>query len=384
MGIVIIGTGLAGYGAAREFRRHDTGSPLTLVTAGVGEAYSKPALSTALRKGQQPDDLVQAEAEAMATELDAQVRTSTPVEHIDTERRRVHLASGEIIAYERLLLAVGADPAPAPLGGDGTDRVFRVNSLSEYRHLRTALADAQRVVIMGGGLVGCEFADDLARGGFEVELVHTGAYPLDGLLPDPAGAALGDALDGLGVVRHPGTTVEAVAQRGAGIEATLADGRRRPCGLVLSAVGLRPRIGLAEEAGLRVRRGICVDRWLATSDPHIHALGDCAEICGRVMPYVAPITYASRALGRTLAGEPTPAEFPVMPVSVKTGCLPTVVEPPDDPHAGQWHFDGTAPDLRGEFRDANGALTGFVLTGRRMRERMALTRAMTGGSESAG
>lgn len=375
MSIVIIGTGLGGYTTAREFRKHDTQTPLTIVTADSGRAYYKPRLSNAYRKGDAPRDLVQSAPDAMADEVDARVITHDAVTGVDRDNRQVTLASGERIGYQRLVLATGADPMTPALDGDGLNRVYQVNDLDEYESFRQAADPASRVLIMGGGLIGSEFANDLAEAGYDVAMVFPESLPLPKLLPATPGGALKQALEELGVSCYTGCTLERVDNHGEGVVATLSDGGKLSADLVLAAIGLRPRTGLADAAGLDTEHGIIVDRELTTSDPCIHALGDCAQVAGYVLPYVMPLTNAAKALGRTLAGEPTQVEYPVMPVTVKTSCCQVVAWPPGS-RDGEWQVDGEGRDLRCEYRDATGALLGFALTGKRIKERMTLTREM--------
>lgn len=376
MSIVIVGTGLAGYNTAKSLRKHDASIPLTMVTADSGRSYSKPMLSTGLRKGQTPADLVQATPQEMAEQLDARVVTEAGVEAIDRAGRTLQLVSGEVIRYDRLVLATGADPLAPRIDGDAADRVLQVNDLEQYEAFRHAVADAQRVLIMGGGLIGCEFANDLAEAGYDVDLVFPEAAPLPRLLPERPAKALQAALEGLGVTVHTGVTLDAINSAEAGVMARLSDGRECQADVVLAAIGLQPRVALAQAVGLDVGQGIVVDRYLTTSDPAIHALGDCAEVEGYVLPYVAPLNNAAKALGATLAGDTTAVSYPVMPVMVKTSCCQVVAWPPAHGVAGEWHYDGEGQDLRGEFRDDDGTLLGFFLTGSRIKERMAVTREM--------
>ena len=378
MSIVIIGTGLGGYNTAKELRKHDTETPLTLISADSGRSYSKPMLSTGYRKEQTPADLVQGEPEAMAEQLDARVITGTAVEAIHREASTVRLAGGETVPYDQLVLAMGADTITPPIGGDAAEEIFQINDLDQYEQFREAAADARRVLIMGGGLIGCEFANDLRDAGYSVDVVFPEPLPLQKLLPERPARALYDALTELGVTLHTGVTVEEVNRSGNGLTATLSDGSTLEADIVLAAIGLKPRTALAKTAGLEIGQGIRVDQTLASSDPAIFALGDCAEVEGWVLPYVAPLTNAARALGKTLAGETTPVQYPVMPVTVKTSCCQVVAWPPEPDAEGEWQFDGDGRDLRGEFRDADGNLLGFALTGKRIKERMPLTKEMPG------
>ncbi|MCA8967723.1 MAG: FAD-dependent oxidoreductase, partial [Planctomycetes bacterium] len=158
--IVIVGTGLAGYSTARELRKLDTSTPIVLVTGDGGWFYSKPMISNALGRGQAPMDLPTATAEEMAGDLSARVLTRTRVERIDTAARTV-TAGGETIAYRDLVLALGADPVRPKLAGDAVDRVLSINDLDDYVRFRAALDGRRRVAVLGAGLIGSEFANDL-------------------------------------------------------------------------------------------------------------------------------------------------------------------------------------------------------------------------------
>jgi rubredoxin-NAD+ reductase len=139
--------------------------------------------------------------------------------------------------------------------------------------------------------------------------------------------------------------------------------------VVVRAIGLRPRTGLAADAGLRTGRGITTDRYLATSTDGIHALGDCAEVDGIVLPFVMPINHCARALAATLTGEPTPVDYPVMPVIAKTSCCPVQLYPPPHGIAGTWSEEELEGGTRNLFYDADSTLRGFCLTGSAVREK---------------
>ncbi len=155
---------------------------------------------------------------------------------------------------------------------------------------------------------------------------------------------------------------------------TLADGSQLQADIVLSAIGLRPRIALAQAAGLDVNRGIKVDAHLRSSDADIFALGDCAEIEGRVQPFVLPIMHAARALAKTLAGEDTAVVFPAMPVVVKTPAHPVAVLPVARDAAGAWQTLASGNGIKMAFLDASDRISGFMLTGEFAAERSEMTK----------
>ncbi|MDD5363922.1 MAG: FAD-dependent oxidoreductase [Gallionellaceae bacterium] len=360
--IVIIGSGLAGYSLAREIRKRDGTVPLTLVTADGGEVYAKPNLSNALAQRRDPGQLASETAEQVALRLNATILTHTRITAIDRAGKRL-LSDGGEIPYGRLVLALGADPIPHGLGGDGTDRVHAVNDLDDYARFRAALVGKKRVAIIGGGLIGCEFANDLVATGHTVEVVQYGPWPLDRLVPEQVGLALASGLAQRGVVWHFGRSAKNIELAGEGVTLALDDGHRVEADLVLSAIGLRSRTAMAEAAGLAVNRGIVVDRQLRSSDPDIHAMGDCAEVEGLVLPFVQPLLAQARTLAAVLAGEEAAIVYPAMPVVVKTPASPLVVAPPPMGTAGSWQIEATDKGLIARYLDSESNLLGFALGG---------------------
>ena len=360
--LVIVGTGLAGYSLAREFRKRDGATPLLMITADDGASYSKPMLSAALDKGQDADTLVIADAARMATKLGAEIRTATRVTALDTARRCLRTGADEV-TYGRLALAVGADPIRLTIDGDAADQVLSVNDLRDYAHFCARLAGRNRVAILGGGLIGCEFANDLRRAGVEVDLIDLAPALLPRLLPPTAALALQRGLEAIGVRMHLQSSASAVSRSDGGVQLSLSDGGTLQADLVLSAVGLRPRTNLAASAGLRVERGIVTDRYLQTSAEDVYALGDCAEVNGLLLPFVMPLMAAARALAATLGGEPTPVRYPAMPIVVKTPDCPTVISPPLPGTPGQWQEWEAGDGVRALYTDDHGQVHGFALVG---------------------
>ena len=359
--IVIIGSGLAGYTVLRELRKRDQATPVTLITADDGHFYSKPNLSNAFSAGKTADQLVNTPAEKMAADLNAQVMTNTRISAIDTVGKKIRWDGGET-EYASLVMALGADPIPHGLTGPGSERVYAVNDLQDYRQFRSALKPESRVAILGGGLIGSEFANDLAASGHKVEVAHLGPWPLERLTPEPVGRALADALSAVGVVWHFGRTAKSIETSGEGVVLTLDDGSQIEADIVLSSIGLRSRTQLAASAGIKVNRGIVVDKTLQTSVPDIYALGDCAEVDGQVLPFVLPLMQQARALAATLAGEETEVRYPVMPVVVKTPALPMAVLPPAS--NGGWQVDCKEDGICALHVDEGQNIQGFALTGR--------------------
>lgn len=360
--IVIVGSGLAGYTLLKEIRKRDTVMPVTLVTADDGAFYSKPSLSNALATGRTAAALASASAEKMAADLNAAVLTHTRVTAIDTQGQRIRTDHGEL-EYGKLVLALGADPFPHGLAGSGAAGVLAVNDLADYVAFRSALDGKKRIAVLGGGLIGCEFANDLAHAGFAVDVVHLGGWPLERLLPVEAGQRLADSLAALGVNWHFGRSGKSVEQTANGYRVELDNGEALEVDVVLSAIGLRPRTQLAQAAGIPVGRGIQTDDLLETGAANVYAMGDCAEVEGLNLPYVQPLMVQARALAATLTGTPTSVVYPAMPVTVKTPAHPVVVLPPKIGAAGGWKVECSDTGICALHTDAAGRLQGFALTG---------------------
>lgn len=371
--IVIVGTGLSGYSLAKEIRKQDKDIPIVMVTADDGYSYSKPMLSTGFTKGKEADELAQASAEAMVEQLNLQLRTYTTVTGIDPDAHELVLGD-ERLGYSKLVLAWGADVIRLSIAGDGHERVFSINDLMDYRAFRKALKGKKRVAIMGAGLIGCEFANDLRNGDVDVDVIAPSDALMPGLLPPAAAAAVRDGLEGLGVRFHLETVVEHIANSGEGVRLTLANGEELDSDLVISAVGLRPRTELAAAAGLETQRGIVVNRALETSMPDVYALGDCAEVDGHVLLYVLPLMACARALAKTLVSERTEVKYGTMPVMVKTPCCPTAVCPPPANASGNWEVDADGQDVRALFKSESGEVLGFAVTGGYAMEKQALSK----------
>lgn len=386
--VVIVGAGLAGYNLARELRKADADVPIVVVSACGAGFYSKPMLSNALTSGKTATTLVMKSAEKMAEELRARVLPRTRVTQVDASAQTLTLSSGEVLRYRDLVLAAGADPIRLPLQGDAADAVLSVNDLDDFATFAQALeagsADqpVQRVVILGGGLIGCEFANDLLARGVVPTVVDVADRVLARLLPAEASAMLQARLEAAGAQFKLGVGVvsvsvsASVSPTGRGLSVTLSDGSALQADVVVSAVGLKPRTELAAMAGATLGRGVQVSRLLATSVPHVHALGDCAEVEGQWLPYVMPLMQQARALAATLAGTPTPVSYPVMPVVVKTPAWPTVVCPPPADATGHWEVTSSDDALEARFVSASsaeqaGALLGFVLQGKAVSQRQA-------------
>ena len=373
--IVIIGAGHAGYQLVKEIRKLDTEKSILVLCADSGDYYSKPLLSNGFSKGKSAEAMVQKSAADMAAECHIEVKNFCLVQDIDAAGKKLQTSHGEV-HYQRLILATGASALTPPLPEAALAISQPINDLDDYRHFLTRSSSKKQLCILGAGLVGIEYANDLVNAGFQVSVVALEHQPLAQLMPAKLGDQLTAALEQLGVTFYWGSPIADATVNNGYCELTLKDGRQFSTELILSAIGLRPNIDLAKKAGLICGKGIQVDQYLRSSDANIYALGDCAQICQQVLMYITPINLSAKALAATLIGVDTALQLPPMPVLVKSPALPVVSCQNRQPEQGNWHISGEGADLQALWFDEQQQLQAFALTGKMVGQRMRLIKQM--------
>ena len=204
-GVLIVGSGMAGVTLARELRKLDANADITLISADGGGFYSKPNISNALAAGKLADQLMMSQRDALAAQLKIQIHSNVQVTAIDAQSATVVTSLADF-KYQHLVLALGARPTRLPIAGDGAADVLSVNHLDHYAEFRRALGGKsdgkKRVAILGAGLIGCEFANDLRLGGFEVDVFDLAPQALGRLLPAQTAAFLQQRMENAGVKFH--------------------------------------------------------------------------------------------------------------------------------------------------------------------------------------
>ncbi|CAL9570138.1 FAD-dependent oxidoreductase [Streptomyces sp. Tu 3180] len=297
--VVVIGSGLAGVRLAR--RLGELGTPVTLIGEEEHRPYNRVLLAEVLAGRYGP--------EVIALPAPAEL-TRARVTGVDRAGRTVTCADGSVIAYGRLVLATGSNPVLPPLRGLFTgDRqlpegVHAFRTMDDCLGLAKAVRPGVRAVVIGGGLLGVSAARALAVRGAQVVLAQQSERLMERQLDPAASGLVRRHLDALGVEVHTECRVRDVrCVAGAVRSVELADGYALDADLVVLACGVHPRTGLAQAAGLEVRKGVVVDDELRTSDPYIHAVGDCAQHAGTVYGLAAPALEQADALAALLAGD---------------------------------------------------------------------------------
>jgi rubredoxin---NAD+ reductase len=339
-----------------------------MICADDARNYAKPTLSNALVGNKAPAQIALGDAEKMSTQLNMQILNHTWVKNIDTAAHCLSLEKdGQTTqqSYSKLILALGASPIRLPLQGNAADQLHVVNNLNDYTAFRAQLDQktTQRVVILGAGLIGCEFANDLQQSGHQTTVIDLAQQPLARLLPNDVANVFQEKLQQAGIGFELGTTVTAIDQAANAYHVSLSNGKTLVADVMLSAIGLRANTELAEQAGIQISRGIVANTQLETNIADIYAVGDCAEINGTLLPYVMPIMQQARALAKTLSGNTTHVHYPAMPVAVKTPAAPLTVLPAPQDVSVSWQVETQEDGLIAKAIDAEQTLRGFVLLG---------------------
>ncbi|XXD08454.1 NADH:flavorubredoxin reductase NorW [Klebsiella sp. R445] len=372
-GIVIIGSGFAARQLVKNIRKQDPQVPLTLIAADSMDEYNKPDLSHVVSRGQSADDLTLQTAGEFAEQYNLRLFPHTWVSDIDAENQLVKSQDREW-RYDKLVLATGAAPFVPPV--PGRELMLTLNSQREYGAAHSQLRDARRVLIVGGGLIGCELAMDFCRAGKAVTVVDHAASVLSALMPPEVSSRLQHRMTGMGIHLLLQTGLEGLEQQADGIHVALAGERSTVVDAVVAAVGLRPETALARHAGVAIQRGVVVNRQLQTSHPAIYALGDCAEIDGKVLPFLQPIMLSAMCLSKTLLGQSGELRLPPMLVKVKTPDLPLHLAGETQRDDLTWNIVAAKDGLVAKGIDADNQLRAFVVSEDHMKDAFALLKQL--------
>jgi NADPH-dependent 2,4-dienoyl-CoA reductase/sulfur reductase-like enzyme/nitrite reductase/ring-hydroxylating ferredoxin subunit len=271
--IVIVGGGAAGFAAAENLRREGYKGSLVMLSSDETPPVDRPNISKDYLAGKAPEEWMPLQGESYYAENEIDLRLTTPVGRIEARARRVVLADGSEVAYDRLLLATGAEPVRLTIPGAEQPHVHTLRSFSDCRKIIEQAATARRAVVFGTGFIGLEVAAALRERGIEVHVVSPDARPMERIL----GPQMGDFIRALheehGVIFHLGEKATAIE----GATVKLGQTQISGADLIVAGIGVRPRVALAEAAGLTLDRGVVVDAFLETSAPGIFAAGDIAR-----------------------------------------------------------------------------------------------------------
>ena len=300
-GIVVVGGGIAGQALVEALRQRDPDVRITLVCGEDRLPYDRVRLSELLSSGEDAASLALRSAD-WHEDRNVHVRLEAWVEHVDVQTKLVTLAGGEVLPYDRLVLATGSRPLLPPTPGIDLPGVYTFRDPADCEAIRSAAGSARRCAVIGGGLLGLEAARGVAALGCPVTVVHLVDRLMDRQLDLGAADLLLPAMGELGVEVLLGRSTERILgdERVQGLRFT--DGEELEADCVVVSIGIRPEMEIARAAGIACGRGILVDDWLQTSAADVFAVGECAEHRGVVYGLVAPIYDQAQVAAEALLG----------------------------------------------------------------------------------
>ncbi len=421
--VIIIGSGMAGYSLARELRKLNEQLTITVICRDAGDNYSKPTLSNAFAQKKSASNIALANADKMAEMLNITVLNFHQVSAIQHDKQTItvypiaHPENQQTLTYHSLVLATGASSRTLNQVKIDQSQIFAVNHLDDYRQFQQVLQmklsktnQPVKIAIVGAGLIGCEFANDLVSLNadsqqVDITIFANTHYPLAEQLPIIAGDALKNAFIQAGIQFQFGVNIIDIQTDNQQSKLIYTDAGQPTnpektfvADIVLLAIGLEANVELAKQAGIvtaeqnhayqvdslpkTVQQGIVVNQYLQTSIKNIYAIGDCVNVMGSFMPYVMPLMNQARALAKTLSDPTQPAtavSYPAMPVAIKTPSCPLVVLPVPQKYSDQaiWQQTDTTDGMV-LTAHADNQLVGFVLLGKEAgKQRLTLSKQVS-------
>ncbi len=274
---VIVGASLTGATAAAALRERDADARIILIGAEQERPYERPPLSKEYLRGDEKASRPYVHDEGYYAEHDIDLRSGTTVSAVDPSARTVTLDGGETLSYDKLLLATGSANKQLPVPGADLPGVVQLRTLAESDALQAAAKQAAKVAVIGAGWIGSEVAATVRELGADVTIIAPEEYPLERVLGAEVGAIYRDLQSEHGITQHYRAGVERIEGDDRATGVRLEDGTLVEADLVVVGVGVRPRVELAEAAGLDVEGGVLTDEYLATSADGVYAAGDIAN-----------------------------------------------------------------------------------------------------------
>jgi NAD(P)H-nitrite reductase large subunit len=367
---LIIGNSAGGIGAAEAIREVDARGSMAIVSDEPYPAYSRPLIAEHLAEGCSLERMLY-----RPTDFYERNRISTVLGQkavgLDVNRHILTLDSGRAISWQKLLLATGGLPIVPPIKGNRNKGIFTFTTLDDAKAISNYMDAVERVVVIGGGLIGVSVTEALVKRGVAVTIVEMKDRVLNTILDEEVSAIADNVLQQAGVEIITGHVVSEINGRGGKAHGvTLDSGARIPCEMVVIAIGVRPRTELVSNTGIKVNRGIVVDRHMATSHPDVYACGDAAEAFDipygecRLTPIWPSAYIGGRTAGFNMAGQPVEYPGGMAMNSLRYFGLNVVsagmVTPPDD------SYEVIMSNKNGDYRKiilSNNVVVGLLFSG---------------------
>ncbi len=303
--LVVVGNGMAGVACVEQILKYGHDFEITIFGDETHVNYNRILLSMVLAGEKSADDIVLNDIDWYRSNS-IHARLGVRVENIDRQQRVVIDAEGRATPFDKLILATGSNAFIPPIPGVDKKNVHVFRTLDDTRALLEKAHKGCKAVVIGGGLLGLEAARGLQLRGCEVSVVHLVETLMERQLDPTGGAYLQQKIESLGIRVILPQQTQALLGNGRVDGLRFASGEELQADLVVIAAGIKPNVDLARKAGLDVRRGILVNDFMATSDPHIHAVGECTEHRGQTFGLVAPLMEQGKVLAAAITGNEGP------------------------------------------------------------------------------
>lgn len=311
--LVIIGNGLAGMRLLELLIERQARYRITVLSEEPVPGYNRIMLSPLLA-GQVSQQAITQRESAWYREQQVDLRLNTRVQHIDPERQEILCTNGEVLPYDKVVMATGSKPFIPELHGSDLPGVMGFRDIADVDRMLDASREYQQAVVVGGGLLGIEAAVGLVERGMTVTLLHRNPVLMNRQIDRQASELLREALQQRGIDVKTQTQIKEIVGDERVEAVALNNGERLPAQLLVFATGIRPNVVPVRGAGVAVNQGVVVDNTMATSVPHLYALGECIEFEGNTYGLVAPLWDQARVLADHLVGKPacyTESDYPV-------------------------------------------------------------------------
>ncbi|MDO5301690.1 MAG: FAD-dependent oxidoreductase [Tissierellia bacterium] len=358
----IIGSGVAGHTAAKEIRKHDGEGSIVILGREHERPYYRISLTETL--GAPETDNRYLVAEDWYEKEGIELKTDALVDALDFEERTIHLSTGELIHFESLLLATGAHSFIPPIEGADKEGVFALRSYDDLLEIRQYLEHANRVAVIGGGVLGIEAANSLKALDKDVCIVESFDYVLGRQLDREMGLECNEKLHDMGFDVHVGIQTASIDgdEKVTGI--TFADGSTMEVDAVLISAGVRPTLDLVKDSPLKVERGIVVNEHLETNVPGVYAAGDVAQINGQTMGLWTAAMEMGKVVGAQMAGDKSATyEVPKLFTRLKMKNLQIFSAGDVSNFQEAYGYDNEETGEKHRIYLTDGVITGGVLTG---------------------
>ena len=303
--LVVVGNGMAGVACVEQILRHSPKFEITIFGDETNVNYNRILLSSVLAGEKASDDIVLNGLDwYRANRID--LRLGVRIIDVNSEAKTVTGDDGSVTHFDKLLLATGSLPLIPSIEEVGKDGVFVFRTLDDARALLERCWPGVKAVVIGGGLLGLEAARGLQVQGCDVTVVHLMETLMERQLDETGGSYLAAKMNELGITVLLGLSTNAILGNGKVTGVQFKGGGSIPADLVVIAAGIRPNVGLAEQAGLEVKRGIVVNDYMETSHPDIFAVGECVQHNGVCYGLVAPLIEQGKVLAATITGNKGP------------------------------------------------------------------------------